>query len=99
MFDFVARWFYARYSGLHSKSEYRNRIADYILTADDAFREAINPEAMHLQDAAFFRREVEKVAMRGGSLTEVLSAAKDMRKTHRLVAQMLAILYEHGFTF
>ncbi|MGD7646422.1 hypothetical protein, partial [Ralstonia pseudosolanacearum] len=60
---------------------------------------AINPEAMHLQNAAFFRREVEKVAMRGGSLTEVLSAAKDMRKTHRLVAQMLAILYEHGFTF
>lgn len=99
MFDFVTRWFYTRYSGLHSKSEYRNRIADYILTVDDAFREAINPVAMYLKDAAFFRREVEKVAMRGGSLTEVLSAAKDMRKTHRLVAQMLAILYEHGFTF
>lgn len=99
MFDYVTRWFYSRYSGLAQKSTYRNQIADYLLTADDSFREAINPEAFTLQDAVFFRRQVEKVAMRGGNLTDVLNAAKDMQKTHRLVAQMLAILYEHGFTF
>lgn len=99
MFDFVARWFYSQYSGLAQKSTYRNQISDYLLTADDTFRDAINPQTFTLEDAAFFRHQVEKVAMRGGNLSDVLSAAKDMRKTHRLVAQMLAILYEHGFTF
>lgn len=99
MFDFVARWFFTRYSGLSAKSVYRNQIADYLLTADDSFREAIRSDSFILEDTAYFRSQVEKVALRGGSLTEVLSAAKDMRKTHRLVAQMLAILYEHGFAF
>lgn len=99
MFDYVARWFFQRYSGLATKSEYKNRIADYLLTADESFRKAVNPQAFNLDDTVFFRRQVEKVAMQGGNLTDVLSAAKDMRKTHRLIAQMLTILYEHGFTF
>lgn len=59
-FDFVSKWFYRTYSGLHAKSELRGQISDYILTADDAFREAINPQSIILQDDVYFRRHVRK---------------------------------------
>lgn len=99
MFDEVARWFYRQYSGLSQKSEYRNKIADYILSADPTFVKSLSPDASMLEDNAFFRSQVEKVALGGGNLSDVLAASKDVRKTHRLIAQMLSILYEHGFTF
>lgn len=99
MFDYVARWFFRQYSGLKQKSEYKNAISDYLLSADPAFLKSLSPDAHMLEDDVFFRREAEKVALGGGNLSDVLAASKDVRKTHRLIAQMLSILYEHGFTF